>query len=89
MTNPFFRNVRFITRKAPAFLKQLGYTISGYEGAEAALFVGGCVWYHAKRKDQPGALFTLKVRRQGNSLKLLYDCMMNEDVLKTYKVDLT
>lgn len=73
MINPFFRNVSFIKANAVQFLTQLGYHNVGYEGSDAGLLVGGYCWYQAVSDSCPNAVFTMKLRKQGDSLKLVFD----------------
>lgn len=82
----FFRNVDFIKQQAPSYLKSLGYDITGVEGIELSLLWGGYVWVQATRKEVPELVYTIKLRRQGNSLKWIYDRILNPEAAASANV---
>ena len=77
--NPFFRNVEFIKANAKSYLNSLGYTLLGYEGADACPIFGGYVWFQAIRLDKPELVFTIQLRRQGDSLKWTLERIINPE----------
>lgn len=81
MTNPFYRNIPFIMENAPKFLGDLKYEYLGYEGADGNLLWGGCGWFQVQSKFS-GSILTVQLRRQGSSLKWIFD----REVDSLYKV---
>ena len=78
MKNPFFRNVEFVRARAKDFIESLGYVYCGYEGADFGIFYGGSVWIQASKPERPEVIYTIRLRRQGDSLKWTFDRFVND-----------
>lgn len=78
MKNPFFRNVEFVKQNANKFLTDLGYTNIAYEGSELSLLFGGQVWFQCTRPNSK-LVYTVRLRKQGNSLVWNYDRILNPE----------
>jgi hypothetical protein len=85
MKNPFFRNTEFIKENGPKHLSQLGYINIGFEGLERDIFYGGQAWFQAMRPNSP-FVYTILLRRQGDSLKWLYDRIINPEAATTQQI---
>jgi len=78
MKNPFFRNVEFVKTRAKDFIEALGYVYLGCEGADYGIFYGGSVWIQAKRLENQTLIYTIRLRRQGDDLKLTFYRIVND-----------
>lgn len=63
-----YRDVESIKTKAPAFLKERGYTITSYDGYEAEPFGGGLVAYVVK--DSAGFVYFLEIQEWRGELHI-------------------
>lgn len=70
-----YRDVESTKTKAPAFLKERGYTIISYDGYESDIIGGGLVAYVVK--DSAGFVYSLEIQEWRGELHIYNQKCLN------------
>jgi hypothetical protein len=70
-----YRDVETTKTKAPAFLKERGYTITSYDGYESNIIGGGLVAYVVK--DSAGFVYSLEIQEWRGELHIYNQRCLN------------
>jgi hypothetical protein len=70
-----YRDVENTKLKAPAFLKERGYTITSYDGYESDIIGGGLVAYVVK--DSAGFVYSLEIQEWKGELHIYNQKCLN------------